>query len=464
MQTCVDVTDRRIINIACEGLPREAEKLFLNNTIRSNATSIASYVIACKSEINPTVEYTMLNIRVLSYLSNFDFDIGANKLKFQTMEREHILAYLDSLRKPELSDPLHKWIGTYNLYAIIITKFFKWLYYPDIESTKRQKPACVQNISQLKRKENSIYKPTDLWTQEDDLLFLRFCPSKRDRCYHAMSRDTSCRPHEILKLKIKDIVFKMVYNRQYAEILVNGKTGSRHIPLIDSIPYVKDWLDNHPQGGNPNAALICGFTRSLGRRIATNSLHRVYYLYRNRLFPRLLHDASVLPEDKIRIKELLKKPWNPYIRRHSALTQKSKLLKEHVLRQHAGWSTGSNMPQKYLHYFGNESSESLLEAYGLKPKAEEIDKLKPKLCPNCNELNKIESKFCAKCRMVLSYDAYTETVEQNGKQADRLSKMEEQLQQIFNRLNEIQDPKKHTEFAEQLYKSGLIQIERQKNN
>jgi integrase/recombinase XerD len=66
----------------------------------------------------------------------------------------------------------------------------------------------------------------------------------------------SCRPHEILNLRIKDIAFKTTGNYQYAEVLVNGKTGSRPIPLISSIPYVKDWLDSHPQRGNPNAYLI----------------------------------------------------------------------------------------------------------------------------------------------------------------------------------------------------------------
>ena len=118
-------------------------------------------------------------------------------------------------------------------------RFFKWLYSPDIEPDKRPKPAVIENIPQLKRKEKSIYKPSDLWTQQDDLLFLKFCPSKRDKCYHAISRDTSCRPHEIVKLKIRDIVFKTVGSNQYAEALVNGKTGSRPIPLIDSIPYLK---------------------------------------------------------------------------------------------------------------------------------------------------------------------------------------------------------------------------------
>ena len=36
--------------------------------------------------------------------------------------------------------------------------------------------------------------------------------------------------------------------------------------------------------------------------------------------PKLLESPNVLPEDKQKIRELLKKPWNPYIRRHSALT------------------------------------------------------------------------------------------------------------------------------------------------
>jgi integrase len=80
-----------------------------------------------------------------------------------------------------------------------------------------------------------------------------------------MSRDSAARPHELLKLRIKDVVFKLTPDnkKQYAEILVNGKTGTRHIPLIDSIPYIKDWLSNHhPQAGNPNSILLCGFGKS----------------------------------------------------------------------------------------------------------------------------------------------------------------------------------------------------------
>ena len=182
----------------------------------------------------------------------------------------------------------------------------------------------------------------------------------------------------------------------------------------------------------------------------------IYTKYKEEYFPRLLKDPNVSEKDNDAIRAVLAKPWNPYIRRHSALTEKSKILKEHILRSHAGWSVRSNMPERYLHYFGNESSESILEAYGLKPTAQELDRLSPVLCPNCGEGNKQQSRFCIKCRMILSYDAYTKTIGQKEKQTDELSEIKEQVREIFKMLKETRDPADHTEFAGKLFKSGLI--------
>jgi hypothetical protein len=194
-----------------------------------------------------------------------------------------------------------------------------------------------------------------LWSKEEDLLFLRYCPSKRDKCYHAISRDSSARPHEILNIKIREIQFKLTGDqKQYAEVHINGKTGTRSIPLFDSLPYLKDWVNSHPQPGNPSALLIPSLSRrSFGRKITVGAIRSIYTRYKAQFFPRLSEDPNIPSEDKRKISELLKKPWDPYIRRHSALTEKSTILREHTLRQHAGWSPQSNMHLKYLHYFGN---------------------------------------------------------------------------------------------------------------
>ena len=359
----------------------------LHSISEHNASTIIEYIATMKSEVNLADHYRRDLIVMLCRFTKYNDD-----KTFKDLTRSDILRFLDSFRKTEDQDPLHKWIGTYNIYRIHLLRFFKWLYYPDIEPDNRPKPPIIENIPKLRRKETSVYKPSDLWTQQDDLLFLKYCPTKRERCYHAISRDSSCRPHELVKLKIRDVAFKTTGNYQYAEALVNGKTGTRPIPLIDSIPYLKDYLDHeHPQPRNPNAPLICGTGKGLGRHIKAFRIYMIYDEYKKHVFPKLLESPSVLPEDKQKIAELLKKPWNPYIRRHSALTEKSTILKEHVLRQHAGWSGSSQMHLKYLHYFGNESNESLLEAYGIVASGQQIDQLRPKQCPNCSEPNKPDS-------------------------------------------------------------------------
>jgi integrase/recombinase XerD len=332
-----------------------------------------------------------------------------------------------------------------------LMRFFKWLYYPDIASPKRRnelsleenKPECILGIPQLKRKEISCYKPTDLWTQEDDLLFLKWVTNKRDRCYHTMARDLSARPHEILSLKIKDIVFKAADIYQYAEVLVNGKTGTRHIPLIQSIPYIKDWLSNHPSGNNPKSPLFVGLgRRSMGRQLTVSGLYNIYKNYKDVFFPRILEDETVTDEDKDKIKALLAKPFNPYIRRHSALTEKSVKLKFNTLNQHAGWSMNSNMAQKYIHYFGNESSESLLEAYGIMTKDKiPIDRLNPKICPNCNEGNTQDSKFCSKCKMIMSFEGYQEALESQKEKESEVQSLQAKYEQDMKTMREEMENK-----------------------
>ena len=407
------------------GLPNSWTKRLLS-VPEEVGSVIVDYIKVMRSEVNLSNSYRRDLIDILTNLSKHN-----NNKNFKDLTRNDILSFLDSFRKSETTDPLHKWIGTYNLYRIHLQRFFKWLYSPDVEHTKRPKPAVVDNIPNLKRREVSIYKPADLWTAKDDLLFLKYCPSSREKCYHAVSRDLSCRPSEILRLKIRDITFKTIGTSQYAETVVNGKTGTRPIPLINSIPYLKDYLDHeHPMPRNPRAPLICGVGKSLGRHLPSARIAQAYQNYRQKIFPALLESPNVLPEDKQQIKELLKKPWNPYIRRHSALTEKSMILKEHVLRQHAGWSPRSQMHLKYLHYLGNESNESLLEAYGLVDHGVQIDQLKPKQCPNCKEPGKPDARFCPKCRMVLTYDAYNETLQQQEQQKLNLEKFGDMFERI----------------------------------
>jgi integrase/recombinase XerD len=188
--------------------------------------------------------------------------------------------------------------------------------------------------------------------------------------------------------------------------------------------------------------------QSVYRNIPLNpmSVANMYRQLKLEHFPRLLADPDIPEEDKNKIRILLDKPWNPYVRRHTALTEKWKLLKsEQALRMHAGWSKTSKMVEIYTHEFGNESSELLLQAYGIIPaNAQEDNILKPVQCPNCNESNKPDGRFCTKCKMVLTYDAYSETIEKEKQRElelkdlkEKLLAVQEEQNQKFNQLMTI---------------------------
>ena len=95
---------------------------------KTNDDIIKEYFDAMQTEINPSVSYVNTNRNTLNKLSHFH----RNK-PFAEMKMEDIISYLNSHRKSDEIDPLHKWIGTYNSRISNIIRFFKWLYYPTKE-------------------------------------------------------------------------------------------------------------------------------------------------------------------------------------------------------------------------------------------------------------------------------------------------------------------------------------------
>jgi hypothetical protein len=76
--------------------------LFYKIPLKENTLTLASYIISLKSEINPSYNYRIGIIETISRLS-----IYSGGILFKDMTKEQILDFLDNLRKPEASDPLH---------------------------------------------------------------------------------------------------------------------------------------------------------------------------------------------------------------------------------------------------------------------------------------------------------------------------------------------------------------------
>ena len=153
-------------------ISKQLKQLYLQQS-EQNTITICDYIISLVNESNPVPHYKKTQIQLLCYLSSFLYDKKEKRQRklFSEMTRDDIIGYLNKGRKSESEDPLHRWIGTYNVRRVNLIRFFKWLYYPNILPSKaRPVPDVVKNIPRLKRKEISTVKPTDLWTEEDDYI------------------------------------------------------------------------------------------------------------------------------------------------------------------------------------------------------------------------------------------------------------------------------------------------------
>ena len=71
---------------------------------KENALIICDYIATVKRDINLSTSYRRTTIQILAELAKFFYSSTTNSKNFKEMTREDIILYLDSLRRPEVSD------------------------------------------------------------------------------------------------------------------------------------------------------------------------------------------------------------------------------------------------------------------------------------------------------------------------------------------------------------------------
>jgi len=443
--------ERKLDEVTAEFQPHIRNHL-LTRISRSNAQLIVAYMLAFNYEVNPSHNYRLTTITILKQLCDKRAK-GIDK-PLKEMNTDDIITFLERLRKTNIADPSGAWIGTYNINLIIIKRFFKWLYYPNLPPNRRPKPAVIEPLVKQRRKDSEIYNDENIWTNpEYNRIFFRYCPSPRDRAFHAMMLDASTRPGEMfLGLKIGEIEFVQDGPHKNGYIKVTGKSGKkRRLPLYNSIPFLRKWLNSglHPRSTDENAYVFCGTgKRNIGRRLNKQAFSHKYAYYRKVYFPKLLDDPTVSPEDKKIIQEMLTKvKWRPNALRHTSLSEKSKIIGEYELREHADWSPTSHMPRRYLHFDGKSSSNSILKAMGRiseqtqREETAKRDALKPKICGMCGYENEHESRFCnnANCGMPLTFKDQVEKLKEAESTKKQLEEMKQEWKIQQEEIRRISD-------------------------
>ena len=308
-------------------------------------------------------------------------------------------ATLDSLKQSSITN-----------YTINIKAFFKWLYnmedtYPDVVRWIKIKNGNGSKVRKL---------PTDLVSVDEVKSMIAATDNVRDAALIAVLYESAGRVGEIISLDIEDVTVD-----QYGVvIMVDGKTGVRRLRLIDSAPYIIQWINSHPMKDDRKAPLFVGFSNSsYGMRISEESIRRLLITISKR--------AGV------------RKHVHPHLFRHSRMTELAKVLTEQEMKIYAGWVGDSKMAGIYVHLSGMDLESKLLQNAGLLDREETREAnevLKPRDCPRCKETNPATAKFCYRCGMALDLQTAIEIDEKKNAETLELMDLVQREPRVFEIL------------------------------
>lgn len=230
--------------------------------------------------------------------------------------------------------------------------------------------------------------------------------SPRMRALLSITYESGCRKGEIFSLRLKDI---QVHD-EYWTLSVEGKTGTRTIPIMNSIPQLRAWIQQHPDRENDNSKL---FVTGKDRPMSPGSFNTGLQLLCKKAGIRMLY---------------------PHQLRHTRLTELAEDgLGDTQLRSFAGWTPASAMASRYVHLSGRGHMNAVLETQGIDTgsgsKAQSQPLIELQRCPNCDQ--PIDPKWvqCPACQFILD--------DKMGIQKhDRITELEAKLDKIMQIVEE----------------------------
>jgi len=213
--------------------------------------------------------------------------------------------------------------------------------------------------------------PEELLDEEEISKIIQKCTCLRDKAFVSSLAESGCRIGEIATIKIKNVTFE-TYG---ARLHVDGKTGMRKILVINSAPYLQEWINNHPFSDNRESYL---WIKDNGE------------LFTDSRFSAILKRASK--------KAGIQKRIYPHLFRHSRATMLASSMSEACMKQYLGWGQSSKMCGIYIHMNGKATDEAILRANGIEvSKVKQESKMKPIKCKKCKKVNEFTNKFCNIC-------------------------------------------------------------------
>lgn len=236
---------------------------------------------------------------------------------------------------------------------------------------------CPPSVEWVPTGTSSNYDPTPdpremLKWEEDIEPMLDAAYNPRDAAMIALQFDAGLRGGEFKQLTVGD-----VQDHDHGkQVTVEGKQGRRTILLIPAVPYVSQWLQNHPARDDPDAPLW-------------SKLHEPKGIS-DRMISKILDEAA----DRA---DITKPVTLTNFRKSSAAFLASRNLNQAHIEDHHGWVRGSKAAARYISVFGEDSDRELARLHGVDVSDEEPDPIGPIECPRCDRETPRDEEFCVWC-------------------------------------------------------------------
>ncbi len=369
---------------------------------------------------------------------------------FDEMDKRDVKGLVTWVHEQDYTDE------TIDTYKTVIKAFWGWL--KDAEGD--EVPPEVKWIKLTNGNGNGDTLPKDLLTKEDIEAQADAAKNPRDKALIWLLYETGARIGELIDLTVGDIEDR----KHGKKIVIDGKTGARRVPLVESVPHLNNWLNKHPnpekdaplwckiqQGGpiehlNPHdvddirdvygigpsrADTLNDAGIETGADLVDHSAEELAEVAgvkpgtAQKWLNQFDSDATLTSEMQlgyryIREKILeatmdragIDKPSNPHHYRHSRASHLATEMTEAQLCEWFGWVQGSDVPAKYVHLSGRDLDDAYDQMHGLYEPDEDEQQPEVVECPRCQELNEPDAAFCMRCGFALDQETAAELEEQ----------------------------------------------------
>ena len=357
------------------------------------------------------VSKLMYQLRSLASVVDLDLD------KLEKKDVQRLLAYINQRRDYA--------IATKADYRRIIKQFYRWYKGEDDRIYKGTRESRIKVnkfylfVEKIKKGEKlEPIDPSTILTDEDIQKVVECCRSLKDKALIKLLHETGMRAGELLNIKIKDVKI----GEHTTNIIVDGKTGMRNVPITTSVPHITKWLEIHPFREDFESYLWLGENP------------------RNMNEP-LMHRGTQKLIDRAFNKSKIDKKHNLHWFRHSRASLLAPHLTESLLCKYMGWTLGGKQVKRYVHLCNQQLEDAYLKMHGLK--VEEEEKKKPKKC-DCDAINEYNAKYCYKCGRPMSVEVAIQDNAMKNKEIDKTMQVMMEIMQNPKLMKKFQEFKNKT--------------------